>query len=162
MKKTYMLSVILIALAVSHSFSFSFEADTTALKPKPVYGKEAKVMAYILDNNHYRRIHLNDSLSSSILDAYLKELDNSKTYFLKSDIDSFEKYRISIDDYTRSEDVSPAYAICNVFRKRYNERMTYVLNTLINQDFDFTTKDYYDTDRDKEAWAVSVAELNDN
>lgn len=161
MKKTSILSVILIALAVSRSFSFSFEADTTTLKPKAIYGKEARVMSYILDNNHYRKIHLNDSLSSSILDAYIKELDNSKTYFLKSDIDAFEKYRKSIDDYTRNEDVSPAYEIYNVFRKRYKERMDYVMNTLINQNFDFTAKEYYETDRDKEAWATSEAELND-
>jgi len=161
MKKLSIISIILIALAVSRSFSFSLEADTIKLKPKPIYGKEAKVMAYILDNNHYRKIHLTDSLSSAILDAYIKELDNSKTYFLKSDIDAFEKYRKSIDDYTRNEDVSPAYEIYNVFRKRYSERMDYVMNTLINQDFDYSAKEYYETDRDKEPWAASVAELND-
>src|SRR6478609_615358 len=103
MKKLSIISIILIALAVSRSFSFSLEADTIKLKPRPIYGKEAKVMAYILDNNHYRKIRLTDSLSSAILDAYIKELDNSKTYFLKSDIDGFEKYRKSIDDYTRNE-----------------------------------------------------------
>jgi hypothetical protein len=34
--------------------------DSLTLKPKPVYGKEARVVSYILDNNHYRKIRLND------------------------------------------------------------------------------------------------------
>ena len=161
MKKTGIIGLLLVLLAATHSFSFTPDADTTSLKPSPVYGKEAKVMSYILDNNHYRKIHLNDSLSSAILDSYIKELDNSKTYFLKSDIMAFEKYRTTLDDYTRREDVSPAYEIYKVFRKRYDERMTYVMNTLINQNFDYTTKEYYETDREKEPWAASLTELND-
>ena len=54
-------------------------ADTTLLKSKPVYGKEAKVITYILDNNHYRKINLDDSLSSVILHDYIKARDNNKT-----------------------------------------------------------------------------------
>jgi len=162
MKKTSILSVILITFIVSRSFGLSFSpVDADTLKPKAVYGKEARVMSYILDNNHYRKIHLNDSLSSAILDAYIKELDNSKSYFIQSDIASFEKYRTSLDDYTRNEDVSPAYEIYKVFRVRYNERMTYVMNTLINQNFDYTVKEYYETDRDHLPWAASTEELND-
>jgi carboxyl-terminal processing protease len=78
--------------------AFGFVADTTQFKPKPVYGKEAKVIAYLLDNNHYRKIRLNDSLSSVILDKYIQSLDNNKSYFLASDLAGFEKYRKQIDD----------------------------------------------------------------
>ena len=54
--------------------------DTTQLRAKPIYGREAKVVSYILDNNHYRKIGLNDSLSSVILDQYLEALDNNKNH----------------------------------------------------------------------------------
>jgi carboxyl-terminal processing protease len=135
--------------------------DTTDLKPKPIYGKEAKVVAYILDNNHYRKIHLNDSLSSVILDEYIKNLDNAKTYFTAQDVASFEKYRNIIDDKIKAEDVAIAYDIYGIFRKRFDERMQYVTSKLILEKFDFTTDEYYQTDRDKEPWAKSEAELND-
>ncbi|MCW5912961.1 MAG: PDZ domain-containing protein, partial [Cyclobacteriaceae bacterium] len=142
-------------------FGQVFAQDTLQLKPKPVFGKEARVISYILDNNHYRKIKLNDSLSAAILVRYVKELDNSKTYFLASDIKSFDRYKYAIDDLTRNENVTPAFEIYKVFNKRYSERMNYVLTTLINQDFDYSADEYYDTDRDKANWAASKEELND-
>lgn len=141
--------------------AFAVPADTTALRPKPVFGKEARVVSYILDNNHYRKIKLNDSLSSAILDAYINELDDNKSYFLAADIQSFEKFRSVIDDLTRNEDVSPAYEIYNVFRKRFAERLDYVLKDLINTAHDYTVDEYYETNRDQQPWAQTVQELND-
>ncbi|HEY9006080.1 carboxy terminal-processing peptidase [Ohtaekwangia sp.] len=135
--------------------------DTTRLKPKPVFGKEAKVVTYILDNNHYRKLTLNDSLSSAILDSYIKNLDNNKTYFTSADLASFEKYRWSIDDLTRAENVNAAFDIYAVFRGRFTARMDYVMNNLIHQQFDYTTDEYYETDRDKEPWCKNDQELND-
>lgn len=131
------------------------------LKPKAVYGKEARVIAFILDNNHYRKIHLNDSLSSAILDEYVLSLDNNKTYFLASDITAFEKLRYKIDDLTRAEDVTPAYDVYKVFSKRFDERMNYVMHSLIGSNFDYSVDESYETDRDKEPWPKTEAELND-
>ena len=64
--------------------------DTTFLRSKPIYGKEAKVMTYSLDNNHYRKINLDDSLSSVILDSFVKSLDNNKQYFTSADLQKFD------------------------------------------------------------------------
>jgi carboxyl-terminal processing protease len=135
--------------------------DTVALASKPVFGREARVISYILDNNHYRKITLNDSLSSAILDRFIGELDNNKTYFIAGDVKSFEKYRFSIDDLTRNENVQPAFEIYTLFKKRYTERMDYVIGKLINQEFDYSVDEYYQTNRDKEPWATSTDELND-
>lgn len=158
--KRYIL-IICGLLSISFAFAGTQPKDTvTALKPKPVYGKEALVTSYILDNNHYRKIKLNDSLSSRILDKYINDLDNNKSYFLASDIKSFEKYRNTIDDLTRKEDVSPAYVIYSVFAKRAKERMDYVLADLVNRDYDFTTDEYYETEREKEPWPKTTDELN--
>jgi carboxyl-terminal processing protease len=154
----------MVALVLAYILSFSVSAQLasdTLFAPKPVYGKEARVVAYILDNNHYRKLQLNDSLSSAILDGYIRNLDNNRSYFLESDIKSFEKLRYSIDDLTRQENVTPAYDIYKVFRKRFAERLDYVLTNLVNSDFDFSTDEYYEVDRDKEPWAKTTVELND-
>ncbi|MGE0589628.1 MAG: carboxy terminal-processing peptidase [Cyclobacteriaceae bacterium] len=159
-----MIRAIILFFAVQLSIlvhAATFVTDTSTLKPKKVYGKEARVISYILDNNHYRRIKLNDSLSSAILDKYIEDLDNNKTYFLASDIKEFDKYRYSIDDLTREEDVSPAYVIYDVFQQRYHERMDYVMNDLIHRKFDYSQDEYYETDREKEPWANSIDEQND-
>jgi carboxyl-terminal processing protease len=159
--KRFLIGFFVGLACVTQSVAFTAGSDTTELKPKPVYGKEAKVVAYILDNNHYRKIQLNDSLSSVILDEYVKNLDNNKTYFTEKDIASFEKYRYKIDDLTRSENVDPAYEIYAVFRKRFDERLKYAINKLVNENFDYTVNEYYETDRDKEPWAKSDAELDE-
>ncbi|MGC3946844.1 MAG: carboxy terminal-processing peptidase [Chryseolinea sp.] len=136
-------------------------ADTTRLKAKPIYGKEAKVIAYILDNNHYRKVHFNDSLSSAVLDEYVKSLDNNKTYFIASDLATFDKYRTMLDDLTRAENVEAAFDIYAVFRKRFDQRMDYIMNNLIKKPFDYSVDEYYETDRDKEPWAKDEAALNE-
>lgn len=151
----------IIVFSIYLTSGFASVIDSLALKPKPVYGKEARVVSYILDNNHYRKIRLNDSLSAVILNQYIKELDNSKTYFLASDIKSFDRYKFSLDDLIRNENVSPAYEIYTVFVKRYQERMDYVMNDLIKQEFDYTVDEYYEMDRDKEPWSTTQEELND-
>lgn len=135
--------------------------DSEQLKPKPVFGKEARVISYVLDNNHYRKIKLNDSLSAAILIRYITELDNSKTYFLASDVKLFDRYKYSIDDLTRNENVTPAFEIYKVFDQRYKERMDYVLTTLVNQNFDYSIDEYYETDREKATWATNKEELNE-
>lgn len=147
--------------SITVALAIPYPSDTVQLKAKPVYGKEAKVIAYILDNNHYRKIALNDSLSSVILTEYIKNLDNNKTYFTQADIASFEKHRLKIDDYTRAENVDVAYEIYGVFRKRFNERMKFVTETLVTKPFDYNLDEYYETDRDKENWSKTEAELNE-
>lgn len=154
---------ILVALFSFTSF-FSYSqvvSKDTVIAAKPVFGKEAKLIAEILNANHYRKIKLGDSLSSAILDRFVSELDNNKSYFLDSDIKSFEKYRLVIDDLTKGENVSPAFDIYRVFKKRYTERMTVVLDKLVGANFDYSANEFYETNREKEPWAKSTEELND-
>ncbi len=157
MNKLFVLWIFILSFQLSKGSV----ADTTELKAKPVYGREARIISYILDTYHYRKIVLNDSLSSAILQHYINELDNSKTYFLAADIQSFDKYKAAIDDLTRKEDVSPAYEIYSLFKKRYSERMDYVFKNLIGQDFDYTVDEYYDSERDKAPWANTPSELDE-
>jgi len=159
MKKNLLLLVFVFGFLSSQAQANI--TDTTAIKPKSVYGREARVISYILDNYHYRKIQLNDSLSTAILKSYLDQLDNNRMYFLASDIQSFDKYKTMIDNYTRQEDVSPAYEIYAVFKQRYKERMDYVFNVLLKQDFDYTADEYYETDREKSPWPQTADELND-
>jgi carboxyl-terminal processing protease len=158
--KHMMRGLIALFLLIGVS-AYSNQGDTTSLVPKKVYGKEAKVISYLLDNYHFRKIGFTDSLSSIVFDAYLSELDPSRTYFLESDIKAFEPYRFKIDDYVNQENVDVAFSIYKVFKMRYMTQMDYVIKTLVNKEFDYTIDEYYDSDRDKAPWAKNTAELND-
>jgi len=161
MKRIFFVGILSVAVLISGDALGGQFADTTQLKAKPIYGKEAKVIAYILDNNHYRKISLNDSLSAAILGEYIKSLDNNKTYFTMADLAGFEKFKYSIDDLTRTENVDVAYEIYGVFRKRFKERMDYIADQLLKKEFDYSIDEYYETDRDKEPWCKDDAELNE-
>jgi carboxyl-terminal processing protease len=150
----WLFAFLLVAPIYASVFS-----DTT-LVSKPIFGKQAKVVVYLLDNNHYSKLRLNDSLSSAILDSYISQLDNNRSYFLDSDIKSFEKYRTRLDDLIQDENIDPAFEIYSVFVKRYSERMDYVLNELVTRSFDFTKDEYYDTERDNSPWLKSIEEQN--
>jgi carboxyl-terminal processing protease len=136
-------------------------ADSTEVSPKSYYGEEAKLITQILDTYHYKRIKLNDSLSSVILDSYVDVLDNNHSYFLASDIKEFEKYRYEIDDMLESGNVAFAYDIYNLFSERFKERIDYVNNELLSSPFDYTIDESYNMDRSKEKFAESTEELND-
>lgn len=117
MKKVGSILFFLVTFSV---LSWASIGDTTNFQPKAIYGKEAQTIIAILNNNHYSKIKFNDSLSSAVLDQYVKSLDGSKSFFLKSDIQSFEKYRTTLDDLTQLANVDPAYEIYKVFRKRFD------------------------------------------
>ncbi|WP_234735600.1 carboxy terminal-processing peptidase [Tellurirhabdus bombi] len=130
------------------------------LKPTMSQEKVEALVTKILTTYHYRKVRLNDSLSSAVYDNYLKELDNNKSYFLASDVASFEKHRNNIDDYLNNGDLSMAYDVYNVFRKRYNERSKYV-QSLLEKPFDFSADESFNTNREKLPWPKSVEEQND-
>jgi len=130
------------------------------VEPSSYYLLEDQLVNTILSRYHYKKIDLNDSLSSVILDRYLKSLDYGKNYFLKSDIQSFEKYRNELDDDIKSGNVYPFYDIFNVFLSRMIDRNKYI-DSLLNKEFDYTKNENLLIDREKAVWAESIDELND-
>ena len=169
MKKLFLLLVPFVALlsfipydgsVTNGHFDLSI-GDSTRLEPKPHYSEEIKLVTQILGTYHFKKIQLDDSLSSVILDEYIATLDNNKSYFLQSDIDSFEKHRFKIDDYSREGMLWHAYDIYDVFRQRFEERMAYVQDTLLYYEYDYTIDEYYNTDRSESNWSSSRSELND-
>jgi carboxyl-terminal processing protease len=130
------------------------------LKPSVSQEKVETLVAKLLTTYHYRKVKLNDSLSSVVWDNYLKEVDNNKTYLLASDVAGFEKYRYQIDDALINGDLTAAYDIYNVFRKRYQERAEFIKQE-IKKPFVFTADETFNTDREKAAWPKTVEEQND-
>jgi carboxyl-terminal processing protease len=130
------------------------------IEPLSYYPDVDKMVTRILSRYHYKKIDLNDSLSSIIFDNYIKSLDYNKSYFLQSDIDGFEKYRTELDEDLYLGNLKPAYEIFNVFKTRINERIKYAI-VAIEKGFDFTKDETIIFDREKENWAKTNAELDE-
>ena len=119
-----------------------------------------KEVVGLIENYNYKKIKINDSISSIIFDRYIKALDPSKYYFLESDVKEFERHRTTLDDDFRIGDLSAPFYIFNVYLKRYNERVDYSISQIKNK-FDFTQNDTYVYDREKMPWVTTTTALDD-
>ncbi len=130
------------------------------IAPDSNHSKVGMLVTQIFSQYHYKKTALTDSLSSHILDQYIKDLDFNRLYFVASDIEKFEKYRYELDDDLKDGKLDAAYDIFNIYKQRVNERNAYVAQ-LLQKEFDYTTDEYYESNREKASWSKTDKELND-
>ncbi len=164
-------SIILIFLVVFSGSLFSgntFKNDVlnsgidtlNIVEPDSKYKIEDQLITSILTRYHFKQFNINDSLSEVIFNRYIDALDHGKNYFLQSDIDLFNKQKDQLDDKLLNGDVQFYYDVFNVYLKRLNERIAYV-DDILNNEFDYSSDEKYDYDRDKSDWAKNQNELNE-
>lgn len=130
------------------------------IRPDEQQSLVCKEVVGLIENYNYKKIKLNDSISSIIFDRYIKALDPSKYYFLESDIKEFESNRTTLDDDFRKGDLSAPFYIFNVYLKRYNERVDYSISQ-IKSKYDFNENDSYVYDREKMSWVNTTSALDE-
>jgi len=161
LRRVLMVTFTAAALACSASPQVQKMVDGVQnIKPDEQQALVCKELVGLIENYNYKKIKINDSISSIVLDRYIKALDPSKYYFLASDIKEFEKYRTTLDDAFRIGDLSGPFYIFNVYLKRYNERINYSIAQIANK-YDFNQNDTYVYDREKMPWLSSTAALDD-
>ncbi|MFB0968195.1 MAG: S41 family peptidase, partial [Pseudomonadales bacterium] len=136
---------------------------TKTLEPLPEHTNTTRHIVDALSSRHYVDTVLDDALSSKIFDGYINGLGPSRSYFLASDIESFEYLRFEMDNALRKGDVSAAFEIFNTYQARVVTRFEKVVSNLelgVDQ-FDFTIDEELTLDREEEAWAQNDAELDD-
>jgi len=130
------------------------------IKPDEQQSLVCKEIVALIENYNYKKLAVNDSISSLVLDKYIKALDPYRSYFLASDIKDFEQFRTTLDDAFRVGDLSAPFYIFNVYSKRYNETLDYAM-AHIKDKYDFNQDDTYVFDREKMPWVTSTTALND-
>jgi len=133
------------------------------LEPESEHSAIVRSVVYKLKYNHYEKIKLDDDLSETIFDTYLSDLDPSHLYFLQSDVDSFSKYRLHLDDDFKRADLRTAYLIFNTYQKRVIERLIFVLDFIENKakNVKFDNKEYLETNREEAPWPSSIKEQDE-
>lgn len=130
----------------------------------PTLGKTAMEVVDKLETRHYQKQVLDDTLSSELLDAYLKNLDPAKLFLLQSDIDSFARYRTTLDDTLHKGDIEPGFVIFRRYQERISQRIEKLLSNLPASiaAMDFTKDEYIELNRDKTAsWPKTTAEADE-
>jgi len=159
-KRLYMFLVMGTALACQASTSTSGNVDgSTNLQPDQVQSQVAKEVASLISSYNYKKVPLNDSLSSVVYDRYIKALDENHNYLLASDIKDFTRFKTVLDDDLKAGNLNDVFYIFNVYQKRYLERINYSLSQL-DKNYDYTKNENFTYDREKEPWMGSESDMN--
>ena len=153
------ISLISTFLLVTLSFS-SVGVENSTLSPTVDHLRATKIITDFLGRYHYRKVDLNDEFSVTIFDNFLDSLDSSKSYFLATDIARFDKYRFTLDDALKANNLLPAYSIFSTYQKRVSERIEYAL-LLIEKDFDFSVDETFVIEREEANWPITIEQQND-
>lgn len=144
-----------------HFTENSIVIDTSkVLTPDKFHAKVDQIVTTLLTRYHYKKINLNDSLSSKIFDNYFKALDYNRIYFLKSDIDKYETYRYSLDDFLKDGNLEIPFDIFNTYKVRMNSRIDFIIDRM-GTEFDYSIDEKFSPKRKDAEWAESNAKLND-
>ncbi|KAA0265926.1 MAG: PDZ domain-containing protein, partial [Chlorobiota bacterium] len=119
-----------------------------------------QLVSMFIERYHYSPKEFNDSLSSWILNDYVKSLDFQRMYFLKPDIDQFEEYRFVLDQNIGTGNLEPPFEIFKRYRDRMNTRIQYAL-TVLSKPVDLTKNEEVNLDREKAPYAKTEKELDE-
>ncbi len=122
--------------------------------------KIAKVVAKLIQDYHYDRVKLDDTISSKIYDEYFLQLDPNRYFFTAPDLEEFSSKRYILDDLLSLGNVDFAFKVYDRFLQRISERVEYVKENVENT-YDFTSDDYIILDRTDGPWAKDREELDE-
>src|SRR5262252_1804410 len=146
----------LAAMALALAGSVQVPANTSLLPPGSIIPTDAqrytaRKVVRILEDQHYSRAAIDDKMSDVVYQRYLEFLDGQRSYFLASDINDFNIYRLRFGDMIRTGNIDPAYLIFARFQQRNRERMQHAL-TLLQTEPDWTLNETFEFDRAKSPW----------
>jgi carboxyl-terminal processing protease len=89
------------------------------------------------------------------------ELDNNHMIFLQREVDDFiGRFSPTLDIFISGGSLMPAFTIFDKYRRNAYARLDWVASRL-QEDWDFSSDDYYSLDRKKSSWPASHSEADD-
>ncbi len=113
----------------------------------------------ILENMHFAKSPLDNSLSKKAFAEYIKRIDYGKQFLLEEDVASLKKYESQIDDQISSGELALMEKASGILRKRQKTVESYVFNRL-KKPFDLNKEVTYVTDSEKRSYVSSSSDLN--
>jgi len=174
MRKIIPISLLLLIL-ISHAGCAS---DTTPQVPEPVPNAGAgeaegykplvpkanqdeidREIVKKLQEAHYNKIELNDAFSRKFFNAYLDELDGTRSVFLQSDVNRLrDKYGDTLDEELKQGQTKAAFAVYNTYQKRRIQIDQWALDRIEQgiDTFDINDDESFDVNRETAPWPADA------
>jgi carboxyl-terminal processing protease len=116
------------------------------------------LVSYILDKLHYDPQIINDDFSIKVYDDFIDAVDSQKRFLLKSDLELFSQYRLSIDDQINSSDIAFFNVVYETLKKRIDEVENFY-GEILEVPFNFQINEEINLDYENLEYASSSDEL---
>jgi len=152
MKKIHRLAVI-FSLVVGIGVAYGFY-DRKPDKDRVLL----ELVQYVLEEGHYSPSKIDNDFSMSFYNDFIKSLDYSKRYFIKSDIDEFEPFNTLIDDQLKFGDLT-FFDLTYLRVTKRTEEVKTIYTEILSKPFDFNKKEFMISDIDSMDYAKNHEEL---
>lgn len=136
------------------------EVYPSVLVEKPVDNHLLKLVTAISERAHINQEKVNNESSVEILQAFIETLDSLKVYFLKSDINYFQRYKYKIDESLIDGDLATVFDIFGVYRLRVQQRLSYSID-LLDEINSFDVEESYEFRSKSKIWSKTTNELDE-
>src|SRR6056300_84391 len=116
------------------------------------------LVSYVLDKLHYDPQIINDDFSIKVYDDFIDAVDSQKRFLLKSDIELFSQYRLSIDDQINSSDIAFFNVVYETLKTRIDEVESFY-GEILEDPFNFQINEEINLDYENLDYASNLAEL---
>lgn len=152
-------SILFLLLVPALSFgqgSSPKQSISEAQKDKLV----GNILKNTLETYHYKKLKINDGLSSMAFDKFLEKIDYSKQFLTRTDVDSLSKYRKQLDDEMVSGNVEISNAAAAILKKRVAQIEGF-RDDFFKKPFDFTDDETLEMDPKKREWTKNDKQLKE-
>ena len=116
------------------------------------------LVSYVLDKLHYDPKIINDDFSINVYEDFIDAIDAQKRFLLKSDLELFSQYRLSIDDQIKSSDITFFNLVYETLKIRIDEVESFYEEVLFTP-FNFDINEEIDLDYENQEYADGIDEL---
>ena len=116
------------------------------------------LVSYVLDKLHYDPKIINDDFSINVYEDFIDAVDSQKRFLLKSDIELFSQYRLSIDDQIKSSDITFFNLVYETLERRMDEVESFYQEVLFTP-FNFNIDEEINLDYENQKYVDDIDEL---
>ena len=163
-KQSILVPILLIFTFLLYSSVVFAKSDIidNPIKPTLKHSFQCIKIIKALEKHHYLEKKMNDQMSKTFLDQYLKRIDPGKQLFTKKDIKSLEQYQFSFDDDLKKGQLNLCFKIFDSYMKKSRLRLEYILSLIKTWDrnLDFSKDESIIIDYDLRKWQTNEQQLH--
>jgi len=154
MKRNY--KVIVLVLLLAGAFVAFRQQKIEKDKETAILYATQRVIEYA----HYSPKKLDDNFSKAVFKQFIEDIDPSKRYLLKSDIDTLKAFETQIDDEIRAGNLKFYEKAYEIIQKRQAQVLPFI-DEILEKGFDFNQEEVVSTDYEHIPPAQDLKELKE-